>query len=183
VKTNVIKLGLVAPLLVIALATGLSTGDPARTAAAVDFRILLQQHFELLDQGKVAAVMDTFSDDAVVAGGRSCRPAPCVGKAAIQQEIESRVNNGATQRIVSLQEHTAGKGSGTLRITERGFPACNVESILVLFDVEVKNDKIARFDSRPDLSDPQTARWVACISAPPPASISPPRAGDGGLKR
>jgi hypothetical protein len=169
-------------LLVIALTLGLKAVGPAQSSAAVDFRVLVQRHFDLLDQGNVAAVMDMFSDDAVVSGA-SCVPTPCVGKAAIQKEIERRVNNGATQTLTSLQERTSGKGSGSLRITERGFPACNVERIIVLFDIEVANDKITLFASRPDLSDPQSAAFVACMAARAAPAIAPPRAGDGGLRR
>ena len=169
-------------LVAIALAV-LVARQPEPALATIDFRVLIQQHFNLLDRGDVAGVMATFSDDAVVSGA-SCRPTPCVGKPAIQREIERRVNNRAVQTLTSLQE-SSGRGVGMLVITEDLTRACNVERIIVLCEVEVKNDKITLFASQPDTTDAATAAFVACQAAgPAPAlapAISPPRTGDGGL--
>jgi len=146
---------------------------------AIDFRILVQQHVDALNRGDVAGVMATFSDDAVVSNVGLCAANPCVGKAAIQREMERRVNIHVRFTITSLQESN-GTGVGRAEVAADNVRACGVQRIVASFNVDVKGDKITSFPVRFDASDPQTAAFLACVAAPAP-SIAPPRTGDAGL--
>ena len=74
-----------ATLLLVAAATG--------ARAQADPKALLQKQFETLARGDVAGALALYTDDAVVDGAGLCAAAPCVGKAAIQQEFEHRIAN------------------------------------------------------------------------------------------
>ena len=63
-------------------------GTPA--LAQVDPASLAQQDVTAQSQGDVAAALALYSDDAIVQYGGLCWT-PCVGKAAVQKEIERRV--------------------------------------------------------------------------------------------
>ena len=171
------KIFLVALVLVVAM--GMGPNQIESTEAAVDFRVLVQQHVDALNRGDVAGVIATFSDDAVVSNVGLCAATPCVGKAAIQREMERRVNIHVRFTITSLQE-SSGSGVGRAEVGADNVRACGVQRILVSFNVDVKNDKITSFPVRFDSADPQTAAFLACVAAPQP-SVSPPRTGDGGL--
>ena len=163
-------------VLLLAAAVGLPVSRQAR--ANVDFRVLLQQHFDAHNRGDVAAVMNTLSDDVFMATPGLCFAAPCVGKASVQREIENRISLHANLTLVSLTE-SSGVGSGRLRVTADNIRACNVERIFVNFDAEVKNDRISRYTARPDVTDGPTAAYFACVSG---ASVRPPSTGDAGLR-
>ena len=74
-----------ATILLVAVATG--------ARAQVDPKALLQKQFETLARGDVAGALALYTDDAVVDGAGLCAAAPCVGKAAIQKELEHRIAN------------------------------------------------------------------------------------------
>ena len=73
-------------LLAFMLAVGVSTLAPAQ----VDPASLAQQDVAAESRGDVAAALALYSDDAIVQYGGLCWT-PCVGKAAVQKEIERRV--------------------------------------------------------------------------------------------
>ena len=74
-----------ATILLVVAATG--------ARAQVDPKALLQKQFETIARGAVAAALALYTDDAVVDGAGLCVAAPCVGKAAIQQEFAHRIAN------------------------------------------------------------------------------------------
>jgi hypothetical protein len=166
-------------ILVIMIAGGLTVSSNRPSFAAVDFRVLVQQHVDALNRGDVAGVMATFSEDAMVSNVGLCAAAPCIGKAAIQREMERRAGIHVNFKIISLRESNS-SGVGRAEITADNTRACGVQRILASFDVQVKDDKITSFPVRFDSTDPQTAAFMACVAAPA-ASVSPPRTGDGGL--
>jgi hypothetical protein len=160
----------------------------AQTTAATDLRVLFQQQNDAQNRGDVAGVMATYAEDASVRGGFLCTPAPCVGKAAIQAEVERRIAQKAQVEVLSLRE-SSGTATGVLQVTEAGFASCGVQRILVNFTFVVKNDKMSTWTSAPDPNDAQSSRYLACIAArmaaggaPGGPAISPPSAGDGGLR-
>lgn len=161
----------------VAIATFSAAGH---SHAAVDFRVLVQQHVDALNRGDVAAVMATFSDDAVVSNVGLCAASPCVGKPAIQKEMERRVGIHVLFTITSLRE-SSGKGSGRAEVRADNVRACGQERLVAAFDVEVKGDKITSFPVRFDRSDPQTAAFMACMAARSAGAVTPPNTGDGGL--
>jgi len=162
------------------------TAATPQSLAAADLRVLFQQQNDAQNRGDVAAVMATYADDATVQAGGLCT-VPCTGKAAIQREVERRIAEKAQVKVVSLRE-SSGTATGVLEVVEVGFAFCGVERILVNFTFVVKGDVMTSWTSGPDLSDPQSAKFIACIMAGPasggmpPGSIAPPSTGDGGLR-
>ena len=51
----------------------------------------MKQHVEAIARGNAAGALALYAEDAVIDGGGLCAVAPCVGKAAIQKELERRV--------------------------------------------------------------------------------------------
>jgi ketosteroid isomerase-like protein len=154
----------------------------AQTSAAADLSDVLNTQNEAQNRGDVAAVMATYADNATVEAGGLCMP--CVGKAAIQQEVERRVSQNTQVEVLSISE-SGDTATGVLHVVEAGFAACGVERILVNFTFVVENDTMTNWTSGPDLSDEQSAKFIACIvagGAGGPPVMTPPSTGNGGLK-
>ncbi|MGO9424485.1 MAG: nuclear transport factor 2 family protein [Steroidobacteraceae bacterium] len=67
-----------------------------------------QQLFDALAQGDVAGALALFTDDAVIdAESGLCASAPCVGKAAVQKDLE-RIVADKTRRIATLNTYVSG---------------------------------------------------------------------------
>src|SRR6266446_8488848 len=81
-KRRIFFVVLLAAMLVLAIST------PA--PAEVDPASLAEQDMAAESRGDVAASLALYSDDAIVQYGGLCWP-PCVGKAAVQKELERRV--------------------------------------------------------------------------------------------
>ena len=131
--------------------------------------------------------MATYAGDATVQAGGICTM-PCVGKAAIQREVERRIAEKAQVKVISLRE-SSGTATGVLQVSEAGFTSCGVERILVNFTFVIEDGLMTSWSSGPDLNDAQSAKFIACIAARiaaggggPPGAIAPPSTGDGGLK-
>jgi hypothetical protein len=174
------------PLVVLGLVAAAAAATP-RTTAATDLRVLYQQHNDAQNRGDAAAAMAIFADDAAVQAGGICTM-PCVGKAAIQREVERRIAEKAQVKVISLRE-SSGTATGVLHVVEAGFASCGVERILVNFTFVVEDGLMTSWTSGPDLNDPQSAKFIACIAASMaaggggvPGAIAPPSTGDGGLK-
>ena len=111
------------------------------------------------------------TDDAVIDGlGMSlCAAAPCVGKAAIQKELERRVAN--KQHGTILKQYVSGNVV-TTRSEGRSdtVQKAGVERIIVWSIIETKGDKISYAHGvQAERTDPQTARFVEWQRAQPPA--------------
>ena len=183
---SIYRTWLLLPLVVLGLVAA-GTAATTRTTAATDLRVVFQQQNDAQNRGDVAAVMATYAGDATVQAGGICTM-PCAGKAAIQREVERRIAEKAQVKVISLRE-SSGTATGVLQVVEAGFASCGVERILVNFTFVVEGDTMSSWTSSPDLADPQSAKFVACIAARmaaggggPPGSIAPPSTGDGGLK-
>src|SRR6266446_2130354 len=74
------------PLLASTLALAVSTPAPAE----VDPASLAEQDLAAESRGNVAAALALYSDNAIVQYGGLCWT-PCVGKTAMQKELERRV--------------------------------------------------------------------------------------------
>ena len=178
---------LLLPLVILGLVAAATAATP-QTTAATDLRVLFQQQNDAQNRGDVVAVMALYADDATVQAGGLCARAPCAGKAAIQREVERRIAEKAQVKVISLRE-SSGTATGVLHVVEAGFASCGVERILVNFTFVVEGDTMSSWTSNPDFTDPQSAKFIACITAlmaagggGPPGSIAPPSTGDGGLK-
>ncbi len=120
-----------------------------------------------LERGDVAGVMATYADDAVFEGWGLCAPAPCVGKGAIQKEIEREV---ADKMTVANQPRTVrvsgDKMTGTAEIRSDSIKAAGADRVIVSVTAEVKGEKITSLRYVLDLSDAQTAKFAAAQKLP-----------------
>jgi hypothetical protein len=113
-----------------------------------------------------------FADDAVFdvpLPGGLCAAAPCVGKATIQKEMESRVADKGHYTILKL--YVSGNVT-TVRFEFRSdtVKQAGVERITTWSISEMKGDKIAYVRGAIlDRTDPQTARFIEWQRTQPPA--------------
>ena len=128
-----------------------------------------QQLFDALAQGDVAAALALFTDDAVIdAESGFCANAPCVGKAAVQKDLE-RIVADKSRRVATLNTYV----SGNLLVTR--FEArsdvikkAGVDRIILWSIREMRGDKIATTRCcLPERTDSQTARFIAWEYAHP----------------
>src|SRR5262252_3200143 len=66
----------------------LTISTVARTQT--DPAALAQHYLETLDRDDAARLLALCAEDVVIDGGGGCTAAPCVGKAALQKELERR---------------------------------------------------------------------------------------------
>jgi hypothetical protein len=122
-----------------------------------------------ITRGDVAGAVALWRDDAVIDNPIVCADAPCIGKAAVQKDMERRVNSKNQPK--TLKHYVSGDLLTTrseLRnsLTEKA----GVERIVIWQIYEVKGDKIA-WERGPlyERNDPQTAKYVAWLKTQPPA--------------
>jgi hypothetical protein len=130
--------------------------------AHADPVVVQQQLFAALDRGDVTAALALFTDDAVIdAESGLCAKAPCVGKAAIQKDLERFVAD-KSRRVSVLNTY----GSGNVLVTR--FEArsdtikkTGVERIILWGIREMRGDKIASYRCcMPERTDSQTAHFL-----------------------
>jgi hypothetical protein len=121
-----------------------------------------QQLFAALDRGDVTAALALFTEDAVIdAESGFCAKAPCVGKTAIQKDLERFVAD-KSRRVSVLNTY----GSGNVLVTR--FEArsdtikkAGVERIILWGIREMRGDKIASYRCcMPERTDSQTAQFL-----------------------
>lgn len=128
-----------------------------------------QQLLDDLSRGNVGGALDLFTDDAVIDSESGfCASAPCVGKAAIQKDLERFVAD-KSRRVTTLNTYVTGNVLLT-RFEARSatIQKAGVERIILWGIREMHGDKIA--SSRcclPERTDPQTARFLAWDYAHP----------------
>jgi ketosteroid isomerase-like protein len=149
--------------LMVAASIALAQSDPAG---------VVQHHVDAIARGDAAAALALYVDDAVVdvvSPGTLCSAASCVGKAAIQKEMERRV---AAKGVATVLKIYASGNVATLRYELRN-PAtqkAGVERIIGWGIWEMKGDKIAYVhDGIIERADPQTARFLEWQRAQAPA--------------
>ncbi|HXQ30881.1 MAG TPA: nuclear transport factor 2 family protein [Steroidobacteraceae bacterium] len=142
-----------AVLMLAASAAALAQADPV----AVQKQLL-----DALARGDVMAAVALFTDDAVIdAQSGHCAAAPCVGKAAIQKDLERYVVD-KTRRVTVLNTYVSGNVLLT-RFEARSAHTqkAGVDRIILWGVREMRGDKIA--SSRcclPERTDAQTARFL-----------------------
>lgn len=156
-----------AALLAFALALGVSTGAHAQTDPAV----LAEQDIAAQSRGDVAAAIALYSDDAIVQYGGLCWT-PCVGKPAVQKEIERRV--AARNHAKIIGKYVSGNVAVVkteVRVTAIDKSGAEhpvewspgVDRLIVWNIYEVAGDKIAVVTLAGQRTDPQTARFIAWL--------------------
>ena len=145
------------------LALVVSTPAPAKDDPAS----LAQRELAAESRGDVAAALAFYSDDAIVQYGGLCWT-PCVGKAAIQKELERRV--AAKNRWTIIGKYVSGNVAVVQTELRIGFiEGSGVERVVVWCIYEVKGDKIAVVTLVGQRTDPQTARFIEWLRSQPPA--------------
>jgi DNA-binding beta-propeller fold protein YncE/ketosteroid isomerase-like protein len=117
---------------------------------------VVTRHYEGLNRGEVATALAAFADDGTLAGVGLCAATPCVGKAAIQKELERQVANKV--RIALVRRGVSGDTENSQTEVRSDFiKAAGVERVIAALTVEVKGDRITAWRWVLDASDPQTA--------------------------
>jgi hypothetical protein len=141
-----------------------STPAPAKDNALS----LAQRDAAAMGRGDVAAALALYSDDAVMQAGPLCNATPCVGKAAIQKNLEARVAAKAHATIIG--KYVSGNVAAVQsEIRSDNTPKAGVERFIVWTIYEAKGDKIAAATGMLQRTDPQTAKYLAWLQSQPPA--------------
>jgi hypothetical protein len=142
-----------APLMLAVASVALAQGD----SVAVQ-----QQLFDALARGDVAAAMTLFTDDAVIDSESGlCARAPCVGKAAIQKDLE-RFAADKSRHVTVLGTYVSGDILVT-RFEARSavIQKAGVERVILWGIRQMRGDKIASYRCcMPERTDPQTLRFL-----------------------
>jgi hypothetical protein len=150
-------------LLASMLALAVSTPAPAE----VDPVSLAERDLAAESRGDVAAAVALYSDDAIVQNGGLCWT-PCVGKAAIQKELERRV--AAKNRWTIIGKYVSGNVAVVQTELRIGYiEKSGVDRVVVWNIYEVTGDKIAVVTLVGQRTDPQTARFIEWLRSQPPA--------------
>jgi hypothetical protein len=149
-------------LLAAMFALAVSTPAPAQ----VDPASLAEQEMAAESRGDVTAALALYSDDAIVQYGGLCWT-PCVGKAAIQKELERRV--AAKNRWTIIGKYVSGNVAVVQTELQIGYiEKSGVDRVIVWNIYEVKGDKIAVATLVGQRTDPQTARFIEWFQSQPP---------------
>jgi hypothetical protein len=118
--------------------------------------------FDALARGDVAAAMTLFTDDAVIDSESGlCARAPCVGKAAIQKDLE-RFAADKSRHVTVLGTYVSGDILVT-RFEARSavIQKAGVERVILWGIRQMRGDKIASYRCcMPERTDPQTLRFL-----------------------
>jgi ketosteroid isomerase-like protein len=137
--------------------------------AQSDPEAILNKHREAIARGDAAAALALYADDAVIDGGGLCQAAPCVGKAAIQKELERRV--AEKPHVTILKQYVSGNVvTSRVEVRSDTIKKAGVERVIGWVIIELKGEKIAYVRGGiGDRSDPQTIRYAEWLQAQPPA--------------
>lgn len=136
----------------------------SQSAAFANFRrvaIITTSYIDPLNLGNVARAMAALTEDAVFEGYGLCAAASCVGKAAIQKEVERLVADKTKITVISGSDRVTGDTQTSRReVRSDSIKATGVERILVAQTVEAKGDKASLIRWVPDTADAQTATYL-----------------------
>ena len=136
------------------LVLAVSTPAPAQ----VDPASLAERDLAAESRGDVAAALALYNDDAIVQYGGLCWT-PCVGKTAIQKELERRV--AAKNRWTIIGKYVSGNVAVVQTELQIGYiEKSGVDRVVVWNIYEVTGDKIAVVTLVGQRTDPQTARFI-----------------------
>jgi hypothetical protein len=127
--------------------------------------------------------MALVADDMSFVGGLVCTPAkPCTGRDTARRDVVQQfIDYHARLTIVGTPQIAGSRVTARTEASDDRSRSAGVDRFVQNLTVEVRDGKIASWVNTPDLSDPQTARFVASQRAqaqPPPTQL--PRTGEGG---
>ena len=135
----------------------------AAGALAQDNPVAVQQQLlDALARGDVSSALALFTEDSVIdAESGYCAKAPCIGKAAIQKDLERYVAD-KSRRVTPINTYVSGNVLVT-RFEARSatIQKAGVERIILWGIREMRGGKIASTRCcLPERTDPQTARFL-----------------------
>jgi hypothetical protein len=126
--------------------------------ANVNPMLLAEQDLAAESRGDVAAALALYRDDAIVQYGGLCWT-PCIGKAAIEKELERRVAAKNEWKIVG--KYVSGNVAIVQAELKIGYiEYTGVDHVVVWSIYEVTGDKIAAVTLAGQRTDPQTKRFI-----------------------
>ena len=150
---------------VLALAAFLPAAAEDYSQAKVNPASLAEQDLAAESRGDVAAAVALYSDDAIIQYGGLCWT-PCVGKAAIQKELERRVAAKNEWKIIG--KYVSGNVAVVQTELKIGYiESSGVDRVVVWNTYEVKGDKIAVATLVGQRTDPRTAQFIKWLAAQP----------------
>ena len=154
---------------VLAVAVVLSASAPAPAEdfgqATVDPAGLAERDLAAESRGDVGAALALYADDAIVQYGGLCWT-PCVGKAAIQKELERRV--AAKNQWKATGKYVSGNVAVVKTELQIGYiENSGVDRVVVWNIYEVRGDKIAVATLVGQRTDPQTAKFIEWYKSQP----------------
>jgi hypothetical protein len=150
---------------VLALAAAVPAAAEDYDQAKVNPASLAEQDLAAESRGDVAGALTLYSDDAIVQYGGLCWT-PCVGKAAIQQELERRVTAKNERKVIG--KYVSGNVAVVQTELKIGYiESSGVDRVVVWNIYEVKDDKIAVATLVGQRTDPKTAQFIKWLAAQP----------------
>jgi hypothetical protein len=150
---------------VLALAAAVPAAAEDYDQAKVNPASLAEQDLAAESRGDVAGALTLYSDDAIVQYGGLCWT-PCVGKAAIQQELERRVTAKNEWKVIG--KYVSGNVAVVQTELKIGYiESSGVDRVVVWNIYEVKDDKIAVATLVGQRTDPKTAQFIKWLAAQP----------------
>ena len=147
-------------------------------AAQVDWCERYQQHLDAFNRGEID--LNIWADDMVFVASPLCDEVECVGKDAYRNYLEHYVDQNAQFTSTSC-ELSGNTMAITLEFAYDATRAAGVDRIIGGSSVEIQGDQlVALRNSPPDMTDPQTAQFVAYwLASPKPAfEMGPGRDAD-----
>ena len=127
---------------------------------------LYRQFLEAVNRRDVDAALALYTDDATivtdVAGSLCPPPVGCVGKAAIQRELERRAASGVQAAIPQVQV-TGDTATARIEIRNPVTQRAGVDRAVLVNTIVERGGKIASVRSFLDTNDPQTASALAAL--------------------
>ncbi len=151
------------------LARAIDESDPQTAQFSNFIRVVnvTSPRITALNRGDVAGAMATFADDAVFEGLGLCAATPCVGKAAIQKEMEREVADHTIFTGVGVSRASGDTLTGSRsEIRSDSIKAAGIERIIASGTTVIKGDKISSIRHVLDTTDAQTAKFAASQKLP-----------------
>src|SRR5262249_37601163 len=160
-------------VLVIMLASTLTLAASTVALAQSDPVALLEKHDDAINRGDVAGALALYADDAVIDGGGLCQAAPCVGKAAIQKELERRVASHPSRTF--LQQYVSGNVvTSRAEVRNDMVKQAGLERVIGWVITVIQGEKIAYVHGgEGGRSGPQAAPLFGEGAATPPTHACP----------
>lgn len=149
----------------LAFASSTPAWAEADSRTKVDPVSLAEKDLAAETRGDVGAALVLYADNAIIQYGGLCWT-PCVGKEAIQKELERRVDAKNRWKIVG--KYVSGNVAVVKTELKIGYiESSGVDRVVVWAIYEVKDGKIAVATTVGERTDPQTARFIEWISKQP----------------